>query len=205
MAILLVRHGETPSNAARIVQTPETPLSERGVEQAERLASRLADAGVSHILSSDLARARMTAERVRDATGASLELDPGLQERNFGDVRGTPYAELGVDLFAVDYEPPNGESWDALHARVEAAWQRVVAAADRHAGQLLVVTHGLFCYSLLARVVTPPPDGEATMRVANTALTVIDPTPPWRVRLLNCTAHLDGEAPELGSREAAPV
>jgi broad specificity phosphatase PhoE len=47
MPILLIRHGETDSNAARIVQTPDVPLSARGVAQAERLARRLAGAGVA--------------------------------------------------------------------------------------------------------------------------------------------------------------
>ena len=106
MAILLIRHGETDSNAARIVQTPDIPLSARGIAQAERLAQRLAGLGVSRILSSDLTRAVMTAERLRAATGAPIAFDAGLQERNFGDVRGRAYAELGVDILAPDYEPP---------------------------------------------------------------------------------------------------
>lgn len=205
MAIFLVRHGETASNAARVVQTPETPLSERGMAQAERLAIRLASASVGRILSSDLPRARMTAECVQSATGAPLDFDAGLQERNFGDVRGTPYAELGADLFAADYVPPGGESWDALHRRVDVTWERVVAAAGSSPGNLVVVTHGLVCYSLLARVVALPLEDEATLRVANTALTVIDDTPPWPVRLLNCTAHLDVDPVGWGSREAALV
>ncbi len=54
MAIFIVRHGETASNAARVVQTPETPLNERGLEQTQRLARRLAEAGIARILSSDL-------------------------------------------------------------------------------------------------------------------------------------------------------
>ena len=42
MAILLIRHGETPGNRDRIIQFPHTPLSERGLEQAARLGQRLA-------------------------------------------------------------------------------------------------------------------------------------------------------------------
>ena len=44
MAIVLVRHGETESNAQRVLQHPETPLSERGLAQARRVAERLARA-----------------------------------------------------------------------------------------------------------------------------------------------------------------
>ena len=46
MKVYLVRHGETSLNAARILQRLDTPLSERGVKQVERVAQRLASAGV---------------------------------------------------------------------------------------------------------------------------------------------------------------
>ncbi len=191
MAIFLIRHGETASNAARIVQTPDTPLSERGIEQAELLASRLASLGVAAILASDLARAHMTAERVGAATNAPITLDPGLQERNFGDIRGRPYATLGVDIFAPDYAPPGGERWDEFHARVDAAWPRIVAAATAIDGNLAVVTHGLVCYSLALRQLQLSPQEQAHMRWANSSVTIIESAPPWRVALLNCTDHLN--------------
>ena len=109
MAIYLIRHGETAGNATRVVQVPEIPLSPNGIHQARRLARRLAGEGIGQILSSDLARAAMTAEAVAETTGAPIRYDALLHERNFGDVRGTPYAELSVDLFAPDYDPPGGE------------------------------------------------------------------------------------------------
>jgi probable phosphoglycerate mutase len=188
--ILLVRHGETPSNAARVVQTPDTPLSPRGLEQADRLAARLASLSVARIVSSDLARALQTAERVQAATRARLDVDPVLQERNFGDVRGTPYAELGVDLFGPDFDPPGGESWEAFHRRVDAAWARVRALAAETPGNLAVVTHGLVCYSLALRHLALPGGRPPEMRVPNTALALIEAAPPFRVSLWGCTAHL---------------
>ena len=84
--IFLIRHGETEGNAARIVQRPEIPLSPRGLAQAEALARRLAKESVARIVSSDLARAVGTAERLERATGAPLSFDPLLQERNFGEI-----------------------------------------------------------------------------------------------------------------------
>ena len=45
MAIYLLRHGETPGNAHRVIQKPEVPLSERGLEQARRAARRRAGKG----------------------------------------------------------------------------------------------------------------------------------------------------------------
>jgi probable phosphoglycerate mutase len=193
--ILLIRHGETVGNASRIVQRPDSPLSPRGVAQAERLARRLAAEGVARILSSDLARAAATAEAVRAATGVPLAFDPLLHERNFGDLRGTPYADLGFDMFADDYAPPNGESWPVFHARVDRAWARVQALAAETDGALAVVTHGLVCRSLAARHLVLPRGGAAPERWENTSLTIIDCPAPWRVRLLNCVAHLEDLEP----------
>jgi broad specificity phosphatase PhoE len=190
MAILLVRHGETASNAARILQTPDIPLSERGLAQAERLAKRLAGLGVAAILTSDYARARMTAERVRASTGAPLEEWPELRERNFGALRGRAYAELGFDPFAPDYAPPEGESWAVFHARTAEAWPRILARARALRGNLAVITHGLVVRAFAEREVglggLEPPLGWA-----NTSLTIVASDPPPSLELLNCVAHLD--------------
>jgi 2,3-bisphosphoglycerate-dependent phosphoglycerate mutase len=191
MSIFLIRHGETLGNASRIVQLPDNPLSPRGAAQAERLARRLARDGIALILSSDYARAVTTADHLRRATGAPVRYSPFLQERNFGDLRGTPYAELGFDMFEPDYAPPNGETWDAFHARVDRAWALVQDTAARTDGHLAVVTHGLVCRSLAARHLVLPPGEAAPTAWGNTALTIIDHPAPWQVRLLNCTAHLD--------------
>jgi probable phosphoglycerate mutase len=197
--LFLIRHGETVGNAARIIQRPDNPLSPRGVVQAERLARRLAAEGVARILSSDLARAAATAEHLRKATGAPLDVEPLLQERNFGDLRGTSYAELALDPFAPDYAPPNGETWPVFHARVDRAWARVQELAAATAGSLAVVTHGLVCRSLVGRHLALA-DGQTTPESwGNTALTIVEGPAPWRVRLLNCVAHLE----ELGASPLA--
>jgi probable phosphoglycerate mutase len=190
--IFLIRHGETVGNAGRIVQRPDSPLSPRGMLQAQRLGERLASARVARILSSDLARAAVTAEALRRATGAPVEYEPLLHERNFGDIRGTAYADLGFDMFAPDYAPPNGESWEVFHARVDRAWTRVQTVAAVIEGPLAVVTHGLVCRSLAARHLVLPAGATAPERWENTSLTVVEGPEPWRVSLLNCSAHLDG-------------
>jgi len=191
--IFVIRHGETPSNAARIVQTPETPLSARGIEQAERLARRLADSGIEQILSSDLPRAVMTAERLEVSTGAPVSHHPLLQERNFGDVRGTAYSDLDGDLFAADFSPPNGESWATFDTRVARAWQLVADVAASATGNLAVVTHGLVCASLARRHFTLHAGVTPPQHFANTSVTIVDGAPPWAVSTLNCDAHLDAD------------
>ena len=192
MAIFLIRHGETALNAARVLQPPDTPLSERGVEQAGRLARRLATSGVVRILVSDLRRAEMTAEALARATGAPLERDPELAERNFGELRGRAYASLGLDPFAPGYTPPGGESWDAFFARVERAWARVDAVARHAGGPLAVVTHGLVCHAVVTRLAELAPGLASVRGWRNTSVSLLEADGTrWRVTLLDCVAHLD--------------
>lgn len=201
MAIYLIRHAETEANAARILQTPEVPLSARGLAQARRLGARLREAGIAAILASDLRRAAMTAEVLREATGASLLWEPLLQERSFGALRGTPYAELAEDPFGADFVPPDGESWAAFHSRVERAWARVAEHAARTPGHLAVVTHGLVCRAVVSRLAQPgEPERPTGSGWQNTSLTVLEGegSGPWRVRLLDCARHLEEDGPEPG-------
>ena len=186
MAILLVRHGETAANAARVVQRPEVPLSERGLVQAAQLAERLLAHGFVHVLCSDLPRARMTAAPLA-ARGAVIEETPLLQERNFGDLRGTPYAELTEDPFAPDYMPPGGESVPVFHRRVAEAFALIAERRRALSGALVVVTHGLVCHAILENHVRGAAMPE---HFANAGLTVLDPEPPFAARLVNCIEHL---------------
>jgi len=201
MAIYLIRHGETAGNATRVVQKPDIPLSPHGIDQARRLAQRLAGEGIAQILSSDLTRAAMTAEAVRETTGAPICYDALLHERSFGDVRGTPYAELGFDLFAPDYQPPAGESWERFEARMDEAWVLIQRAAEQCQENLAVVTHGLVCRSVVARRTRLPGGVDqdlSGLAWRNTSVTILDGPDPWGVRLLNCSAHLDQAEPQEG-------
>jgi broad specificity phosphatase PhoE len=191
VALYLIRHGETLGNAARIVQRPDNPLSPHGIVQAERLARHLRAAGIVRILSSDLARAAMTATFLQRATGAPLGFDPLLQERNFGDLRGTAYTALEVDIFALDFVPPNGESWEVFHERVDRAWSLVRGMAAVAGGHLAVVTHGLVCRRLAERHLTLPAGVEVPARWENTGVTIAEEGAPWRVRVLNSIGHLE--------------
>ncbi len=191
MSIFLIRHGETVGNASRVVQHPDSPLSSRGIAQAERLARRLAGESIAHILSSDFARAAGTAEALRRALRVPLTFEPLLQERNFGDLRGTPYADLGLDMFAPGYAPPNGETWEVFHRRVDRAWARVLEVAAASRGHLAVVTHGLVCRSLAENHLVLAAGDVVPLKWENTSLTVCEGPSPWRVGLLNCVAHLD--------------
>lgn len=189
MRLLLVRHGETALNAARVLQPPDTPLSARGAEQARALALRLAPEPIAAVWSSDLPRAWQTAEAL--AGGRAIHPEPLLHERNFGDLRGQAYDALGFDPLRSAEAPPGGESLGEFEARVDAALARALQAAAALPGALLLVTHGLVIGSLLARRITLPAGVAPPARIGNTALSVIELGPPPRATLVDCTAHLD--------------
>lgn len=189
MRLLLVRHGETALNAARILQPPDTPLSARGLDQARALARRLAGEAIAEIWSSDLPRAWQTAEAI--AAGRAIAAEPLLQERNFGDLRGRAYDSLGFDPLAVAESPPGGESVADFEARIDRAFDLALAASALRPGALVLVTHGLVIRSLLARRVELAPGLALPERIGNTALSVVEPGVPPRAVRIDCTAHLD--------------
>lgn len=190
MTILIVRHGETDGNAQRTLQRADVPLNARGMRQADLLARRLSAEKFVHILCSDLPRARMTAAPLAALTRMTVEESPLLQERNFGDLRGTPYDALGYDPFGLDIAPPNGEDWSAFHARVADAFAFVVSRRRSVGGTLVVVTHGLVCRALVDRHARLPDGVVSPERYDNTSITVLHEDVPHGVSLLNCTRHL---------------
>lgn len=199
MSIVLIRHGETPLNAARVIQPADTPLSERGRAQAEAVARRLAArAGPAAILSSDLPRAFETATAIAAATGLDLRATELLQERNFGALRGRAYDDLGFDPLATPDAPPGGESVAEFEARVARAFGEILALRAALAGDLVVVTHGLVIRTLLARHARLAAGLEMPASLANSSVTVLAPVAPHEALLVNCTVHLQGSARDEG-------
>lgn len=132
--LLLVRHGETDWNAeGRLQGHTDTLLNDYGRRQAAALAEDLAGDGIDVVYSSDLARARETAEIVAGHLGLPVVLEPGLREKNWGSWEGlTP-----MERDATEYV---GES-NADHR--ERTLRALRAIAERHPGRrVLVVTHG---------------------------------------------------------------
>ena len=135
--LLLVRHGETDWNAdGRLQGHTDRPLSDYGRRQARELAGQLEDEGeeLEAIYSSDLARARETAEIVAGRLGLPVVLDADLREKDWGTWEGLTAVERDRVEFV-------GESAEAHQERILRALRRI---AERHPGdrRVLVVTHG---------------------------------------------------------------
>ena len=196
MNLLIIRHGETAFNRDRVMQPAETPLSDRGREQAILLAQRLSTEGITRILASDFPRAAMTAQALSEEIGVEIEFEPLLQERNFGDLRGQTFIELeaqDINPFAEHYEPEGGETWQEFDQRVSHAWSRIQSTLPA-SGTLAIVTHGLVCSALLHNHLEFQPLASDTGRLypfRNASFTLVESSPPWQVKLLNCAEHLE--------------
>ena len=191
MSIILVRHGTTALNLARVLQPPDTPLNADGRAQAEAVAGEMLALRPAGIISSDLPRARQTAEAIARATGLDLETTDLLQERNFGELRGQAYDQLGFDPLTMAQAPAGGESATAFERRVGLAFALAVRRRESIAGPLVVVTHGLVIGALLAGPINVAADRLAGMHIANTSVTILGEQPPHSVLLLNSTRHLN--------------
>ena len=147
--LLLIRHAESIWNAEGRWQGQEDPpLSARGREQAAALAAELASAGIAQLVTSDLLRARATADPLARAFGLDVISDPRLRELDVGRWGGRTRQEIAArdaDLLArFDAGDPDAraggrESLALLRARARAALRELCESAP--GGRLALVTH----------------------------------------------------------------
>jgi broad specificity phosphatase PhoE len=133
--LLIVRHGETDWNAERRWQGhADVPLNERGREQARVLADELTSHRIDAIYTSDLSRARETADIVSARLGVPVVVDPALREIDVGPLEGLTAEE------AKAFEGWHGEPIESHSERIMRALCRIAEAHPR--GRVLAVTHG---------------------------------------------------------------
>lgn len=196
--VVFWRHGRTTWNAeTRFQGTTDVPLDEVGVLQAERAARDLATLEPDLLVSSDLERARVTAEALASVVGLPVTTDEALRETYAGTWQGLLREEIVArdgDAFVrwlagEDVRPGGGES------RVEVA-QRVADAVLRHAqalppgGTLVVTTHGGAARAGIGRLLGLPVEHWTVLGgLTNCAWSVLEELPDGRWRLLEHNAR----------------
>lgn len=146
--ILIARHGESDWNrAGRWQGHADRPLTDRGRAQAHELAVRLADTELDAIYSSDLVRARKTAEIVAERLGLRVKIEPALREVDVGSWAGLTRAEA-EERFPEGFRRwlAGGEGWDdgeTYEQLAERTVGAVSALAAAHPNErVLLVAHG---------------------------------------------------------------
>ncbi len=199
--LLLIRHGQSTWNAeGRIQGWADPPLSETGLDQARKLAQRLAADGytLAAIYSSPLLRARQTAEQVAQALELPVQADERLKENGVGKFTGLTGQEVEQQFpewwaaRRVSQEwipPPDGEDRNSFASRAAAVMAHIVA--DHSEQTVAVVSHGGILGAYLIHALEMSIHRSSPFQFDNASLSVVQ-IGEHRIRLLklNDTAHL---------------
>ncbi|MFF2553497.1 histidine phosphatase family protein [Nocardia sp. NPDC058058] len=152
--LILVRHGETEGNVAKILDTrlPGLPLTERGVAQAKTFGANLSTPP-RRLFSSEALRARQTGGHIADATGVKLETLEGMQEVQLGDLEGLNTREAHETFQDVYHawhfgdlsqRVPGGETGMEVLDRYVPTLERLrdEYLSDDDSGDIILVSHG---------------------------------------------------------------
>lgn len=176
--LCLIRHGETAWNAERRIQGQlDPPLNSLGIAQARAVANALRGEAFAALYSSDLQRARHTAELIGHVLHLPVQLQPELRERHYGRFQTLTYDEARSRYPAdyarfeardIDFAPLEGESLRTFAQRV-VGWAEAIASS--HAGrQVLLVAHGGVLDILYRRATGKKLDGVRDFEIPNAAL-----------------------------------
>jgi len=176
--LFLFRHGETDWNReGRLQGHTDTPLNATGLAQAQTLGESLRPHRLDAVVSSDLSRARVTAQIVAEALRVPLLIEAGLRETNVGAAEGLLWADakrhFGEGLTERWYSDgdvafPGGETGIATRMRGLTGLRRfAIAHPYRRIG---VSTHGAMVRQLMKHALPP---GSPPAPVRNTTLYVL--------------------------------
>ncbi|MBS6031830.1 MULTISPECIES: 2,3-diphosphoglycerate-dependent phosphoglycerate mutase GpmB [Pantoea] len=208
LQVYLVRHGETVWNAERRIQgQSDSPLTEKGEQQAHQVGERVKKLGITHVISSDLGRTRRTAEIIADACGCVVTLDPRLRELNMGVLEKRPLDELTAEeeqwraTLVNGTEGgriPEGESMTEMAERMH---QALNACLELPAGSRpLIVSHGMALGVLVSTILGLPAHAERRLRLRNCSISRVDHQQSawlaegWVVETAGDISHLDAPA-----------
>ncbi len=168
----LTRHGETQWNKIGKFQGQfDSPLTEKGLLQAQSIAEQLTNKNIHLIVSSTLPRAKKTAEICQATLLLPHKLTSALIERNFGSWQGKYIEEVKLDnhyqaIFhqVNTFAPPNGESGIECSVRFQKALINIATTYevdDKNTENILVVSHGDILRCFLSSMVKRFSDGHA--------------------------------------------
>jgi len=203
--LILVRHGETEWNKlARYQGQTDIELNETGIRQAHRAAERLARENVQTIYSSDLKRARATAEIIalKNPNVHTVHSTPLLREMHFGDFEGLTFDQIEERyqlIFSASpswrsrgpqVRAPNGESIADLARRVDRFWEEVRERLGEET--ILIVAHGGPLQVLICRLLGIGLEHWWQIRLSGASISILDTHPQGAsLALLNSTSHLE--------------
>lgn len=179
MRLFLVRHGRTPSNVNRLLDTafPGAELDDVGHAQAHGLVGRLAGQPLDGLYASDLVRTQQTVQPLAEHRGLGVTVLGGLREIQAGVDEMSPDWRRYVDTLSSWHQDwsarvPDGEDAHTFYARYDAAIARIAGAGHSSA---LVVSHGAALRMwIAARVVGIDLEEAVGRRLGNTTVVSLE-------------------------------
>ncbi len=186
--LVLVRHGETDWNlTGRAQGHADIPLNATGRAQAAAVAPVLAAFGPVRLWTSDLARARQTAEAIASATGLTLECDARLREYDVGERSGLTLAEAAAKFpreFATSAQVPGEETTEQVRDRVVPALRDCLHGLRSGETGVAVLHGACLRVGLMGLIGWPWEHAQALTGIENGAYCVLTHHPAYdRVRL----------------------
>ncbi|MDH5527001.1 MAG: histidine phosphatase family protein [Nitrospirota bacterium] len=158
--LYITRHGQTDANLQKRVQGQgDTPLNATGLSQSAELAAYFTCQPADAVFSSDLPRARQTADTLRKALGIPVSYHPELRARRMGDYENRTHAELEAadpeNFRRLKHDPAfvppgGGESTNDLRARALPFVQML--AIENPGKRLVILSHHKVCQLLIAEL-----------------------------------------------------
>ena len=174
MNLIIVRHGESVANSKEIDQGnkdewSDTPLTEKGLNQARAVAQRLKDEDIKIIFTSDLKRAKQTAEEINKFHNVKMIIDSRLR-----------------DIV-------NDENLEDFILKCDYAFKDIEKAGKN----AIIVAHGSSCLTILAKTTSSREEGAKIVSqykngYGNTCVSLVEKVgDKYKIKLIGCRKHLD--------------
>ncbi len=158
--VFYARHGQSEANLAQVFQGKlDSPLTQKGEDDAKQLAKNVADKKITTIISSNLQRANKTAQIVKAQNNIEAEIIviPELHEIDWGALAGKKRVDFinedEISSVAFYYAGNGAETLSQVYARIKKAKQKIQKILEKQeSGNILVVGHGQISAVLFAEI-----------------------------------------------------
>jgi len=207
--VYFVRHGQSVDNAAPVFQSNDSPLSEKGQQQALKIADRVSNISFEALVASPFPRAAQTAQAIANKTGKQIEFSDLFTERiKPTSIDGKPWADEQANnvwrawehsLYNPNLRVEDGENYEDVVQRADRALEYLLQRTEQ---SLVVVSHAHFLRTVISRVLLGEKlNGEILQKIQmvasmeNTAISVLlykdayEEKDCWRLWTYNDHAH----------------
>lgn len=204
MEIYFIRHGETLWNTLKIFQgSSDSPLTELGISQAEKLSKKLKDIEFTDFYSSPMGRTIQTTKIIMGDRKQKIKFIEEFKEISMGDIEGVPRSEFEekypkefYDFFnnPVDYDPKvyHGENYYEVIERVKKGLDKLLSYLNVN-DKVVVVTHGVTLKALFHIITKEKMDELGAAKVPqNTSISIVKyENGKFNIEVFSDTSHLD--------------